>query len=175
MRVLLLLLVGLALNQRAEATDSLSCQNAALPAGNSIAVVPLRRDIAPAYFYYRSFDYDYVLVVSQESVISALNKRASTGNKTASALDALIKKDLPLSESTDLFRYVLKDPYYFSLIQWILVDLLARGDAAVMYAPGGDFIAQVTVSRDNGASGASREFRGPYGEILLFALDCIQN
>jgi hypothetical protein len=52
--------------------------NTSIPAGDSIMVVSMKRKMPAPYFYYRSFDFNYVILVPAESVSSALDRSAQS-------------------------------------------------------------------------------------------------
>jgi hypothetical protein len=168
------MIVALLLFTDASAGES-GCLSATSPTGVTTKIVTLKAKVEAPYFYYRSFDFNYVLLVSADSLSAALNTSAQTRTADIASLRTAIKRDLPLTQSADLFRYVLMDPYRFSVIQKLMVELLYRGDVAVMYAPLGDVLASVTVRQSNQTSGSSRDFFGPNDARLMWSLDCIED
>ena len=117
--------------------------------------------------------FDYAVLVSSADLTAALEARAKGGSRAAADLLGLVSQAQPISQNTDLFRYVLKDSYHFSIIQSILVDEVDAGRAAVYEATTGNFLPSVQVTRSNGASSRTRDFETVSGERILWSLDCI--
>lgn len=151
-----------------------ACLESAMPSGESSLNVKLLTQIPKPYFYFRASDDHFAILVSSTSVRRALES-ASTRNEDARELLALIVKDLPLARSTDLFKYVLSDPYQLTAIQNVLVSLLASGDAAVFDAETGRLSKTIEIRMDNSDRMRSRTFHGPNGAILLRSVDCIED
>lgn len=98
-------------------------------------------DLSTPAFYWRDDSMWTVLYFSAEDVVSYLELEAEDAreNKTATAqyptgmrnlLDS-VKADLPLDERTDLFKYVLKNPYNHGLLQNVIADLMKQGKVTV--------------------------------------------
>ncbi len=156
-------------------TFASGCLVTDMPRGESRASVGLMEKIADPYFYFRSFDYNFAVLVIPASLRGALESAAANGNKDAKELLALVTKDLPLDRNTDLFKYVLADSYQLSAIQRTLVNLLERGEAAVFDAETGRLLSTISGKRVNSDHVRSRTFYASGKTVLLQSLDCIEN
>jgi hypothetical protein len=114
-------------------------------------------------------------LVTPSSIRSALESASSNGSKDAGDLLRLVARDLPLTQSTDLFKYVLLDPYQISVIQRTLVELVGKGDAAVFDAETGHLSATIEMRRENSAHIRSRAFYDSNRKVLIQSVDCIEN
>ena len=151
-----------------------ACLDPALPRGESRSSIRLAGNMVGPYFYFRSFDYNLAILIKGEMLQAALKSAAAGGNRDATELLALVSKDLPLTRSTDLFGYVLQDPYRLSVIQRVVGILLGRGDAAVIDARTGSLLPSIDVKHENSQQARRRVF-SYRGVILLQSLDCIEN
>jgi hypothetical protein len=87
----------------------------------------------PVYYWHDSSTYA-LLYFRPEDLVARLQTRLANQQTTdaveASLAPALldnIKIDLPLKESTDLFRYTLIDPRFDSVVNLVVADLLQEG------------------------------------------------
>lgn len=151
------------------------CFDSTMSRGESRSSVKLVPEIASPYFYFRSFDYNFAILVTPSRVQSALEAAASNGNRDAKALLELVGKDLPLTGNTDLFKYVLSDSHQLSIVQRVMVNFLERGEAAVFDAETGQLSPTIKVRHVNTDRARSRTFYAVGKTILLQSLDCIEN
>lgn len=151
------------------------CLDSAIPRGESSSSVKLLTQVSKPYFYFRAFDDHFAILVSANSVHRALESASTDGNSDARELLDLIVKDLPLTRSTDLFTYVLSDPYQLTAIQYVLVRLLESGDAAVFDAETGRLSASIEMRVENSERIRSRTFYSSSNRVLLRSVDCIQD
>ena len=154
---------------------AVECRDPGVPKGESRSRVRVLSHIKAPYFYFRSFDYNFVVVVTPDSLRAELEVEASGGNKEAGELRDLVGRELPLSQNSDLFRFVLDDAYRLSFIQRLMVIFLARGDAAVFDAETGEFVPAIEVEQSNSTLARGRTFYGPHRVVLLRSLDCVSN
>jgi hypothetical protein len=131
--------------------------------------------ISAPYFYYRSYDHQFAILITQENFIRRLEAAISAGNKDAKELMNLVKKDSPLKQDTDLFRHVLSDPYLFSFVERMLVEPLAHGEVALIDAGTGEPVPRIEVKQYNSASGRDRRFYTPHRVEFFRSLDCVVN
>lgn len=99
------------------------------------ATIPLQ-DLdrnGPVYYWHDSSTYA-LLYFRPEDLVARLQSRLETeqaaNHDAASLAPALldnIKVDLPLKESTDLFRYTLIDPRFDPVVNLVVADLLEEG------------------------------------------------
>lgn len=160
---------------RGQSAIGSACIDSAIPRGESRSSVKLLTDVEKPYFYFRTFDYNFAVLVTAKSIRSALESASSNGSKDAGNLLKLIAKDLPLIQNTDLFKYVLLDYYQLSVIQRTLVELLESGDAAVFDAETGHLSETIELRRNNSEHIRARAFYDPNKEVLFRSVDCIEN
>lgn len=94
-------------------------------------------------FYLRSTQYMLVLFFEPEDVVALLQEWIAKehADKPASWRSDLedplewIRRDIPLKEDTDLFKYVLRDEGFGARLDYLAAGLLDDGDAAVDFWP----------------------------------------
>jgi hypothetical protein len=110
-------------------TASAACgQAAGSSAGQAQRAVIALQDpdrSGPAYYWHDSATYA-LLYFRPEDLVSRL-ETLLTEESLAPALLANMKVDLPLKESTDLFRYTLIDQRFDSLVNVVIADLMKEG------------------------------------------------
>jgi hypothetical protein len=139
----------------------------------TIAVRP--RPQTPA-FYFRVGH--FVVLLTPESVERTLDAKVRKfEEKFDAALLAAIRQDLPLQRETDLFKYTLDESRYLGRIEFVVADLLEKGDVTVIdsweLTEKGDTLREVTMVRVEG-SVIAREFCSPAGDLLLNVTDVIE-
>jgi hypothetical protein len=116
--------------------------------------------------------FNHAIAVSTARLTERLQRLAVGGNADAAMLLDRLTRDPPISQNTDLFKYVLEDNSRFSFVQRLLMDELETGNAAVYDAATADFLSQILLKRRNSSSVATREFLAD-GARVLWSLDCI--
>jgi hypothetical protein len=151
------------------------CLDPAIPHGTTQSTVQLATKIPSPYFYYRSFDDDFAILVAPQVVTNFLESASAKGNHDAEKLLAAVRKDMPLTQSIDLFRYVLADYYRFSFVQRMLVELLNQHKVSVFDAETGELQQSVALKIENLSRARSRTFYDSNRSVLLYSLDCVED
>jgi hypothetical protein len=145
------------------------------------ATIPLRAldRNGPVYYWHDSSTYA-LLYFRPEDLIARLETRlANEGTSRdanvadtslAPALLDNIKVDLPLKESTDLFRYTLIDPRFDSMVNLVVADLLEEGkvmlDQWIFVDQPEKSIVMISRADANGEEGG-RWFCTPTDDVLF--------
>lgn len=152
-----------------------NCLGLGQPRGETESKVMLIRHIATPYFYFRSMDYNYTVLMRPKPLLKTLQSSTRNDNAEAHELNAAIRHGLPLRQSTDLFKYVLSNYYSFSAIQRAVTQMLQRGEAAVFDARTGEFLRAIRVKHNNSKRMRSTTFYDPEGNVLMQQLGCVEN
>lgn len=156
----------------ATAPDHGSCVDASVPRGESRASIELNLQPQGPFFYLRSVDNHFAIVVPPQRAVDLLK----TGDRTSQELLELLQKDMPITSDTDLFRYALRDSFYLKRIEDTTAELLARGEASLFYAGTGEYLSTVEVKKENYPEGRSRTFHEPIGkEMIASTHDCVSD
>ena len=111
------------------ATASAACGKSAGPSAGHVqrAVIALQNPdrTGPAYYWHDSATYA-LLYFRPEDLVSRLEGLLAKESLAPALLDNM-KVDLPLKESTDLFRYTLIDQRFDALVNVVIADLLKEG------------------------------------------------
>ncbi|MDF3021375.1 MAG: hypothetical protein K0Q92_2678 [Steroidobacteraceae bacterium] len=111
------------------ATASAACGKPAGPSAGQAqrAVIALQNPdrTGPAYYWHDSATYA-LLYFRPEDLVSRLEGLLAKESLAPALLDNM-KVDLPLKESTDLFRYTLIDQRFDSLVNVVIADLMKEG------------------------------------------------
>ena len=144
----------------------------ARPNSKDTSVALQSKPTAPE-FYYRE-GVDYVIFISEESLMGALAERERLGDPMVKRLLPLVRAHLPLKEDHDL--------YYFNLFDWLFYDSIRRavalsigqGDAAIVDATGA-WLSTVTVSRQQKARISTTRIYADVKKksLVLSLIDCI--
>ena len=117
--------IALALAAPASATCGRSAGPSAGQAQRAVIALQIPDRSGPAYYWHDSATYA-LLYFRPEDLVSRLEALLAKESLAPALLDN-IRVDLPLKESTDLFRYTLIDQRFDSLVNVVIADLMKEG------------------------------------------------
>ena len=136
----------------------------------------------PAY-YLRDAQRHLVFFLKPEHVVTLLE---AGGNDYADSLERM-RRDLPLKEDTDLFKYGVRDIRFYNLLDDLVAKLLDAGHAMVDFFPLHDSEGQAINSNDrfdpvtlkrvywNTRAGEGRTYCSEKGSEVLSVVDVIND
>lgn len=158
-------------------TDAQSCTNAAGDENAKSRRIELYDEPAVPSFYFRASH--YAILVAADVLIDTLE---AAFRRYESPLDGRLlvelKRNSPLKENTDLFKFVLTDSRYLQRIELLLANMLEGGKATVVDVwqlssdPNRALEAIILVHIDSGSAG-TRRFCTPSGDLLLDVTDYV--
>ncbi|MCZ2157459.1 MAG: hypothetical protein LC114_26785 [Bryobacterales bacterium] len=148
------------------------CIDPAFPQGDSWSSISLQTNIDHPFFYYRPHDFRLVVVMSSKTVLGLLEEAVAAHNRDAKSLLQSVENDLPLTENTDLLRYVLLDFDLLYFVEQLMVESLARGEAEIIDLGTGIPETSIEMKRGNYEYSRSRTFYSSYKDILILSQDC---
>jgi hypothetical protein len=124
-------------------------------------------------FYYRE-DVDFVIFISEESLVRAMTERERLGDPIIKRLAPLIRAQLPLKEDRDLYYFNLSDWLFYDSIRRVVALSIEQGNAAIVDATG-VWLSTVTVVHQRKAKIADTIIYGDakHKSRILTLLDCI--
>jgi hypothetical protein len=124
-------------------------------------------------FYYRE-GVDYVIFISEQSIMQALAERERVGDLQIKRLAPLIRAQLPIKEDRDLYYFNLSDWLFYDTIRRLVAFSIERGDAAIVTSSV-SWLTTATVVHRRRAKIADTTI---YGDIehrsrIITLIDCI--
>jgi hypothetical protein len=142
------------------------------PSTHSSSVTLQPKPDTPA-FYYRE-EGDFIIFVSEDSLMRALSERERQGDLTIKRLAPLIRSRLPLKEDRDLYYFNLSDWLFYDSIRRLVAQSIEQGNAAIVNAAGA-WLGMVTVVHQRKAKMADTIIYADvkHNSRILTLLDCI--
>lgn len=125
----------------------------------------------PSYSMFYVIKNYYVVLLKPDSVVNYLKNVGNIGN--GAELLALIEKDLPIKENTDLFKYGVINTSFTSDIDFLVAEILQNGDASLidLVSVGDASIQESATMFEVESGGKIRSFCGKYGRPIFYVVD----